>query len=160
MPGQWGVKNKPLSFYVGRAVGTLKGAHTGTPRRATAHNPGLRRNRSSGGKVAREAVGYRRRSSVEGGHRLGSFSYHTGPSEPQLTSSGPVFPIYRDWSRSGIKPCNPKNQIWDYFIPIRLRNQKWDKYHFSGMQLWQRRARRNPHHAPSHRGLTRRLFGH
>jgi len=25
---------------------------------------------------------------VEGGHRLGSFSYHTGPSEPQLTSSG------------------------------------------------------------------------
>ena len=24
-----------------------------------------------------------------------------------------MFPIYRDWSRSGIKPCNPKNQIWD-----------------------------------------------
>ena len=28
------------------------------------------------------------RQEVEGGHRLGSFSYHTGPSEPQLTSSG------------------------------------------------------------------------
>ena len=26
------------------------------------------------------------------------------------------------------------------FIPIRLRNQIWDKYHFSGTQLWQRRA--------------------
>jgi hypothetical protein len=25
---------------------------------------------------------------VEGGRRLGSLSYHTGPSEPQLTSSG------------------------------------------------------------------------
>ena len=25
-----------------------------------------------------------------------------------------MFPIYRDWSRSGIKPCNPKNQIWDH----------------------------------------------
>ena len=25
------------------------------------------------------------RKEVEGGHRLGSFSYHTGPSEPQLT---------------------------------------------------------------------------
>ena len=30
----------------------------------------------------------RLRQEVEGGHRLGSFSYHTGPSEPQLTSSG------------------------------------------------------------------------
>jgi len=28
------------------------------------------------------------------------------------------------------------------FIPIRLRNQIWDKYHFSGTQLWQRRAGR------------------
>jgi len=28
------------------------------------------------------------RQEVEGGHQLGSFSYHTGPSEPQLTSSG------------------------------------------------------------------------
>ena len=27
------------------------------------------------------------------------------------------------------------------FIPIRLRNQIWDKYHFSGTQLWQRRAK-------------------
>ena len=25
----------------------------------------------------------------------------------------PVCYIYRDWSRSGTKPCNPKNQIWD-----------------------------------------------
>ena len=25
-----------------------------------------------------------------------------------------MFPIYRDWSRSGIKPCNPKSQIRDY----------------------------------------------
>ena len=24
------------------------------------------------------------------------------------------------------------------FIPIRLRNQIWDKYHFSGTQLWLR----------------------
>jgi len=29
----------------------------------------------------------------------------------------------------------------EVFIPIRLRNQKWDKYHFSGTQLWQRRAK-------------------
>ena len=27
------------------------------------------------------------------------------------------------------------------FIPIRLRNQIWDTYHFSGTQLWQRRAK-------------------
>ena len=26
---------------------------------------------------------------------------------------GPVLPISRDWSRSEIKSCNPKNQIWD-----------------------------------------------
>ena len=32
----------------------------------------------------------------------------------------------------------PKNVV---FIPIWLRNQKWDKYHFSGTQLWQRRAK-------------------
>ena len=25
-----------------------------------------------------------------------------------------VFPISRDWSRSGIKSCNPKNQIRDH----------------------------------------------
>jgi len=24
-----------------------------------------------------------------------------------------VFHIYRDWSRSGIKPCSPKKKIWD-----------------------------------------------
>ena len=30
-----------------------------------------------------------------------------------------VLPISRDWSRSGIKSCNPKNQIWD------LSRNKW-----------------------------------
>jgi predicted phage terminase large subunit-like protein len=59
----------------------------------------------------------------------------------------PVFYIYRNESRSEIKCCNPKNQIRDHpekkvFIPIpRLRNQIWDKYHFSGTQLWQCRAK-------------------
>ena len=24
-----------------------------------------------------------------------------------------MFHIYRDWSRSGIKPCSPKKKIWD-----------------------------------------------
>ena len=27
--------------------------------------------------------------------------------------AGAVLPISRDWSRSEIKSCNPKNQIWD-----------------------------------------------
>jgi hypothetical protein len=41
------------------------------------------------------------------------------------------------------------------FIPIRLRNQKWDKYHFSGTQLWQRQRRARTHHAPSSYWLHR-----
>ena len=28
------------------------------------------------------------------------------------------------------------------FVPFRLRNQKWDTYHFSGAQLWLRLAAR------------------
>ena len=32
--------------------------------------------------------------------------------EPQ-PATGTVLSISRDWSRSGIKSCNPKNQIWD-----------------------------------------------
>ena len=71
LPGQWGrVKNKPLSFYVGRAVGTLKGAHTGTPRRATAHNPGLRRSRDTIMQAAR------RRTAAAG--QAGMAVYHAG----------------------------------------------------------------------------------
>jgi len=46
-------------------------------------------------------------------------------------------------------PIGLRNQKWGIypipaavvFIPIRLRNQIWDKYHFSGTQLWQRRAK-------------------
>ena len=35
------------------------------------------------------------------------------PASPSGREAGPVFSFYRDRSRSGIKPCNHKNQIWD-----------------------------------------------
>jgi hypothetical protein len=37
----------------------------------------------------------------------------TCPGAP-AAGAGAVFPISRDWSRSGIKSCNPKNQIRDH----------------------------------------------
>merc|ERR1712008_594893 len=54
-----------------------------------------------------------------------------------------VFYIYRDWSRSRIKSCNPKNQIWEIpkkvvFYPNPAAESNWDKYHFFGTQLWLR----------------------
>ena len=63
-------------------------------------------------------------------------------ARPTISAALSVFYIYRDWSRSGIKPCNLKNQIWDnpgkkvVFIPTRLRNQIWDKYHHIDVLFW------------------------
>jgi len=39
----------------------------------------------------------------------------------------------------------------DVFVSIRLRNQMWDKYHFYGTQLWQRRAKGREFIMPPHR---------
>ena len=55
--------------------------------------------------------------------------------------NAPVFSISRDWSRSGIKPCNPKNQIWDnpeknwYLSQSGCGIKSGKEYHFSGTQL-------------------------
>jgi len=57
-------------------------------------------------------------------------------------------------TKSGIYP-NPAAK-WYLMIPILLRSQKWDQYHFSGTQLWQP-SRQGPriHHAPSSYWLQR-----
>ena len=95
----------------------------------------------------RERTRFFDRRSRAGIVRLGSFSYHTGPPEPQLTSSGRA--TRPEWlSSTHQTKCHDVGGAGTHFCFIYGRMAAGCKYTFSDVSIWTngcaQRARR-PH---------------